>query len=164
MVSEDSIAHTPRWRGHLDSSMPLSAAVNPVPPELWLLPRWFPFHPGKMWCHCRMVYLPMCYIYGTKATGAQCHVTRALRRELYPIDEPYEGTDWDAARSKCAKEDLYYPHPLVQDALWWTLNKAEPLLVGSRLRRAALRKVMEHIHYEDENTRRVLRGHGLAHG
>jgi cycloartenol synthase len=36
--------------------------VNPIPPELWLLPRWFPFHPGKMWCHCRMVYLPMSYV------------------------------------------------------------------------------------------------------
>jgi squalene cyclase len=38
------------------------AGVNPIPPELWLLPRWFPFHPGKMWCHCRMVYLPMSYV------------------------------------------------------------------------------------------------------
>lgn len=36
--------------------------VNPMSPELWLLPRWFPFHPGKMWCHCRMVYLPMSYM------------------------------------------------------------------------------------------------------
>ena len=24
--------------------------VNPIPAECWLLPRWFPFHPGKMWC------------------------------------------------------------------------------------------------------------------
>jgi squalene cyclase len=38
------------------------AGVNPIPPELWLLPRWLPFHPGKMWCHCRMVYLPMSYM------------------------------------------------------------------------------------------------------
>jgi squalene cyclase len=36
--------------------------VNPIPPELWLLPVWFPFHPAKMWCHCRMVYLPMSYV------------------------------------------------------------------------------------------------------
>ena len=36
------------WRGH-----PV------IPPEMWLLPRWFPLHPGRMWCHCRMVYLPM---------------------------------------------------------------------------------------------------------
>ena len=33
------------WEGH-----------NVVPPEMWLLPNWFPFHPGRMWCHARMVY------------------------------------------------------------------------------------------------------------
>ena len=27
---------------------------NSVPPEMWLLPNWFPFHPGRLWCHCRM--------------------------------------------------------------------------------------------------------------
>ena len=30
--------------------------VNSIPPEMWLLPDWFPFHPGRLWCHCRMVY------------------------------------------------------------------------------------------------------------
>jgi len=33
------------WEGH-----------NVVPPEMWLLPNWCPFHPGRMWCHARMVY------------------------------------------------------------------------------------------------------------
>jgi len=33
------------WEGH-----------NVVPAELWLLPNWCPFHPGRMWCHARMVY------------------------------------------------------------------------------------------------------------
>lgn len=33
------------WEGH-----------NSVPPEMWMLPNWFPFHPGRMWCHARMVY------------------------------------------------------------------------------------------------------------
>ena len=27
---------------------------------------------------------------------------------------PYGRVDWNAARNQCAKEDLYYPHPLVQ--------------------------------------------------
>ena len=51
-------------------------------------------------------------------------------------------------RNQCAKEDLYYPHPLLQDVLWWTLYQAEPLLLGSCLRGAALRECMKHIHYE----------------
>ncbi|KAI4346304.1 hypothetical protein L6164_007217 [Bauhinia variegata] len=31
---------------------------NPLPPEIWLLPYMLPIHPGRMWCHCWMVYLP----------------------------------------------------------------------------------------------------------
>ena len=36
----------------------------------------------------------------------------ASRDELYPM--PYSSIDWNAARSQIAKEDLYYPHPLLQ--------------------------------------------------
>ena len=36
---------TMHWDGH-----------NSVPPEMWLLPKWFPFHPSRMWCQARMVY------------------------------------------------------------------------------------------------------------
>lgn len=57
---------------------------------------------------------------------------------------------------KSPKEDLYYPHPLLQDMLWASLDKAvEPILTcwpGKKLRDKALHAVMEHIHYEDENT------------
>lgn len=43
---------------------------------------------------------------------------------------------------------LWLPAPL-QDVLWWTLHKfGEPLLLGSRLRKAALKECMKHIHYE----------------
>jgi hypothetical protein len=52
------------------------------------------------------------------------------------------------AGDRCAPSDLYYPHPWVQDVLWWTLYKAERLLLGSRLRKAALQEVMRHVHYE----------------
>lgn len=50
------------------------------------------------------------------------------------------------------------PHPLLpamQDVMWWVLYQAEGLLEGSWLRRKALSTIMEHIHYEDENTRYV---------
>ena len=104
-----------------------------MPPEMWLLPYALPVHPGRMWCHCRMVYLPMCYVYGIKGTGPRSALTEALKRELYCA--PYDSINWDAARSECCAEDLYYPHPLLQDAIWWTLNKAEPLLLNSRLRK-----------------------------
>lgn len=51
-------------------------AINAVLPELWLLPYALPFHPGRFWCHCRVIYLPMAYIYGRKATA---HITPLLK-------------------------------------------------------------------------------------
>ncbi len=35
-----------------------------------------------------------------------------------------------------------------QDCLWWVLYKAENVLLGSSLRKAALKEIMKHIHYE----------------
>ncbi|XP_074308924.1 cycloartenol synthase 2 [Silene latifolia] len=133
---------------------------NPLPPEIWLLPYMLPFHPGRMWCHCRMVYLPMSYLYGKRFVGPLTPTVLSLRRELFNV--PYHEIDWDRARNECAKEDLYYPHPLVQDILWASLHKVvEPILLrwpGKRLREKALTTVMEHIHYEDENTRYICIG------
>ncbi|XP_019069346.2 cycloartenol synthase [Solanum lycopersicum] len=133
---------------------------NPLPPELWLLPYFVPVHPGRMWCHCRMVYLAMSYLYGRRYVGPINSIILSLRRELYTT--PYHHIDWDLARNQCAKEDLYYPHPLVQDILWEGLHKiGEPLLMQwplSKLRKKALNTVMEHIHYEDENTNYICIG------
>jgi cycloartenol synthase len=127
---------------------------NPLPPEMWLLPYCLPIHPGRMWCHTRMVYLPMSYLYGKKFVAHITSTILALRRELYTL--PYHQIDWDLARNQCAKEDLYYPHPLIQDILWEGLHKfGEPLLNKwpfSKLRNTALNTVMQHIHHEDEST------------
>nr|BAI48072.1 cycloartenol synthase [Goniophlebium niponicum] len=133
---------------------------NPLPPEIWLLPYFLPIHPGRMWCHCRMVYLPMCYIYGKRFTGKITELVLSLREELYGI--PYTDINWSKARNECAKEDLYYPHPMLQDVLWGTLHKVvEPALMhwpGSSLRSKALATVIKHVHYEDENTRYICIG------
>ncbi|XP_020599649.1 cycloartenol synthase isoform X2 [Phalaenopsis equestris] len=133
---------------------------NPLPPEIWLLPYALPIHPGRMWCHCRMVYLPMSYLYGKRFVGPITTTIQLLRKELYTIS--YDKIDWNLARNQCAKEDLYYPHPLIQDLLWASLHKiGEPIFMnwpGSMLREKALSTVMQHIHYEDENTRYICIG------
>ncbi|KDP27754.1 hypothetical protein JCGZ_19783 [Jatropha curcas] len=133
---------------------------NPLPPEIWLLPYFLPFHPGRMWCHCRMVYLPMSYLYGKRFVGPITPTVLSLRKELFTL--PYHEIDWNHARNHCAKEDLYYPHPLVQDVLWGVLHKiVEPILMhwpAKKLREKALSTAIEHIHYEDENTRYICIG------
>ncbi|GAB2289843.1 CRISPR-associated protein 1 [Dionaea muscipula] len=136
------------------------AGNNPLPPEMWTLPYALPIHPGRMWCHCRMVYLPMSYLYGKRFVGPMTPTVLSLRRELYST--PYHEIDWDHARNECAKEDLYYPHPLLQDVLWAFLHKVvEPVLMlwpAKYLREKALRTAMENIHYEDENSRYICIG------
>nr|BBJ70065.1 oxidosqualene cyclase [Imperata cylindrica] len=127
---------------------------NPIFPELWLTPQFLPFHPGKFWCLTRMVYLPMAYLYGKKFVGPITPTILALREEIY--DTPYGKIDWSDARNKCAKEDLVCPRTLLQNVVWTSLYKCvEPVLSTwpvNKLRERALENLMEHIHYEDENT------------
>eukprot|EP00605_Chrysophyceae_sp_TOSAG23-4_P001149 GSChrysophyteH1.ASY1.ANO1.1256.1 assembled CDS len=82
--------------------------INSIPAEMWLLPRWFPLHPGKMWCHARMVYLPMCYVY--------C-------KRFEADDLPYHKVDWDAFRQTCADIDTYSPlAPVMKTALAFVID------------------------------------------
>ncbi|KAL2896648.1 Lupeol synthase, partial [Bienertia sinuspersici] len=133
---------------------------NPMPPEFWLLPKVSPMHPGKMLCYCRLVYMPMSYLYGKKFVGSITPLILSLRKELYT--QPYHEINWNKARNTCAKEDLYCPHPLVQDMAWGFLHHcAEPVLNCwplSKLREKAMNIAMEHIHYEDINSRYLCIG------
>lgn len=99
------------WDGH-----------NSVPPEMWLLPNWFPFHPGRMWCHARMVYLPMGYIYGARFVYDKAEsdpVVLALRKELYC--QPYDSIPWMRTRHMVADMDNYSP-------LHWVMATAQNAL------------------------------------
>lgn len=57
--------------------------------------------PGRMWCHCRMVYLPMSYLYGKRFVGPITSTVLSLRKELFTV--PYNEVDWNEARNLCAK-------------------------------------------------------------
>ena len=60
------------------------------------------------------------------------------------------------------QEDIYYPHPLIQDLLWDGLYMfMEPFLNRwpfNKIREKALETTMKHIHYEDENSRYITIG------
>jgi len=103
------------WEGH-----------DSVPPEMWLLPNWFPFHPGRLWCHCRMVYLPMGYLYGSRFIYDKAEtddVVLSLRKELYC--EPYESICWTNTRHFIAPMDNYSPIPFVMEFAQNALAKYE---------------------------------------
>ncbi|GMN56822.1 hypothetical protein TIFTF001_025937 [Ficus carica] len=136
------------------------SGCNPVPPELWLFPRMFFINPGKMLALARMIYLPTAYLYGKRFVGPITELILSLREEVYT--EPYDKINWNKARKTVAKEDLFYPHPLVQDMLWGCLyHVVEPTLARwpfSKIREKALKVVIEHVHYEDEITRYLCIG------
>jgi cycloartenol synthase len=129
-------------------------AVNPIPPECWLLPRWFPFHPGKMWCHSRMPYLPMSYIYGQRCTMSPISpLALSLRSEL--LTEAYEETDWDKARNTVADIDLYAPHTFFLDVAlgayrWY--EKFAPSWIRKPLADRGAKFAIEYVHKEDLHT------------
>ncbi|PIN02910.1 Oxidosqualene-lanosterol cyclase [Handroanthus impetiginosus] len=133
---------------------------NPIPPEFWFLPNFSLIHPGKMLCYARLVYMPMSYLYGKRFVGPITRLVLSLRQEIYA--QPYDEINWNKARNTCAKEDLYYPHPFIQDMLWGFLYRfTEPVLKRwpfSKLREKALRIAMEHVHYEDKNSRYICIG------
>ncbi|KAG0531662.1 hypothetical protein BDA96_04G041600 [Sorghum bicolor] len=101
-----------------------------------------------------MVYLPMAYLYGKKFVGPITPTILALREEIY--DTPYGEIGWSDAANKCAKEDLVCPRTLLQNVFWTSLYRCvEPVLSScpvNKLRERALGNLMDHIHYEDENT------------
>ncbi|KAG5230730.1 beta-amyrin synthase [Salix suchowensis] len=137
------------------------SGCNPMPPEFWILPTALPVHPAKMWCYCRLVYMPMSYLYGKRFVGPSTPLILSLREELYL--EPYESVRWRQVRYLCARKDLYYPHSLIQNFLWDSLYLiSEPLLTrwpfNQLIRKKALEVTMKHIHYEDESSRYITIG------
>ncbi len=129
--------------------------IEPVPPELWLLPEALPVHPSRLWCHCRMVYLPMSYLYGRRARIPESALTAALRSELY--DEPYTDIDWAAARARVAATDAYTPRSSLLAGANRVLLAYEKR-PNKMLRRRAIGFVLDQIRAEDRNTDYVCIG------
>jgi lanosterol synthase len=123
--------------------------IHPLPPELWLLPKEAPMHPSKLWCHARQVYLPMAWLYGTRATVAQTPLLAALRDELYA--GRYDTIDWKRERDTVSKADDYRPSTVALSAA----NQAQRViekLPRVLFRQRALDECLHHIRYEDAVT------------
>ncbi|TYG66084.1 hypothetical protein ES288_D06G238900v1 [Gossypium darwinii] len=113
-----------------------------------------------MLCYCRLTYLPMSYLYGRKFVGPITPLILQLRQELHT--EPYNEIHWSKKRHLCAKEDLHYPHTLLQILLWDSLHLfSEPFIncwPFNKLRKKSLKVAMDIIHYEDESSRYITIG------
>lgn len=97
--------------------------VNPVPPELWLLPDWVPISPWRWWIHMRQVFLPMGYIWSKKWQYPKADsdpLVRQLRQELFTA--PHEDIAWARYRNAISPRDNYHPKS-------WVLNLINYFLV-----------------------------------
>ncbi|KAJ7178394.1 terpene synthase [Mycena crocata] len=124
--------------------------VNPVPPELWLLPDWVPFHPGRWWIQTRMIFLAMSYLYRVRFQAEETTLILALRKELYTT--PYHKLDWPAQCNNIAAVDIYAPHTPLLDFMNFFLRGTLEACPFPPLQRRALDRVYEMICMEDENT------------
>ena len=123
--------------------------LSPVTPELWLLPYGLPAHPARLWCHCRMVYLPMSWLYGTRAQVPDRPIVHALRSELY--QQPWGQIDWKANVYTVAPADDVTPVSGAYKAIAKLLGGYERV-ASKRLRQRAQDFVLDQIRREDRNT------------
>ncbi|RHZ69532.1 hypothetical protein Glove_283g113 [Diversispora epigaea] len=124
--------------------------INPVPPELWLLPYFFPIHPARYWIHTRVIYLPMGYIYGQRLSAEETPLILQLRQELFT--QNYETINWAKARGNVAEVDLYAPYSKLLKVCNFFLSLYEKIPNIFGIRDIALEESYELIQYEDMNT------------
>ncbi|XP_076460564.1 lanosterol synthase-like isoform X2 [Babylonia areolata] len=124
-------------------------------PEMWVFPQWLPFHPSKLWCHCRQVYLPMAFCYGRRITAPVDDLIRSLRQELYTED--YDSIRWSAMRSNVSTADLYTPHSTLLELAYYVLDTYERFH-STALREKALKECYRHICADDTFTKGISIG------
>jgi lanosterol synthase len=123
--------------------------LNPTLPELFLLPRWLPFHPHRYYCHTRYIYLAIASLYANRFRARLGPIIQELRHELYAV--PYQTIDFAAHRHEVAPSDLY-----VRPG--WLLRLGYGLLSlydrhhSSGLRQQALAYCLERIRYEQRTS------------
>ncbi|HEX9102152.1 MAG TPA: prenyltransferase/squalene oxidase repeat-containing protein [Polyangia bacterium] len=129
--------------------------MNPIPPELFLLPDWVPLHPNNYYCHTRYIYLGIAYLYGRRLKCEIGPIRDELRRELYAGE--YDSIDFAAHRHEIAPSDLHVRPSAPLRALYDALHQYEKRPVGP-LRARALKHCFSRIVYEQE----ASRGQGLS--
>lgn len=97
--------------------------INPVLPEAWLLPSWLPIHPGNFYCHTRLIYMPMGFIYGRKFQAPLTPLIAQLRCELYVSN--YEKVNFKEARGRLRAEEIYNPPSAVLKVIYKLSNLYE---------------------------------------
>lgn len=125
--------------------------VNPVPPEIWLMPDWVPIAPWRWWIHMRQVFLPMSYIYSKRWTCEETELVRELRQEVFV--QPWGAIRWASHRNDISDMDNYHPKSaLLNTVNWFLYNIWDPYLRPNWVKERAEAWTSELVDMEDANT------------
>lgn len=130
--------------------------IQPIVPELWLLPESAPLHPRRLYCHMRLIYLGLSFVYGHRFVAPMDHAIASLRSELYP--EGYDERRFAAHRDEVAPTDLFEAPSAGLRRVFELVRRAQqvmPAAVAKPLRRRALARALEHIQFELRSTQSV---------
>lgn len=115
-----------------------------------LLPDWVPFHPWRWWIQCRVVYLPVSYLYGEKVQKPVNKLLLNIRDEIYR--QKYEEIDFTRYLNHVSPSDLMKPLSLALRTANALLRGWEYFLRPTWISRWAAQRVCALIKREDENT------------
>lgn len=128
--------------------------VQPIVPELWLVPEQAPIHPRRLYCHMRLIYLGLSYVYGARLQAEQSTLLDVIGTEIYP--DGRADALFERARDKVAPSDLYEAPAPALTRLLHGVGAVEKRLgrnvIGSRLRKRALYRALREIDFEFEST------------
>ncbi len=122
--------------------------INPILPQLWLLPRSMPGHPSGYYCHTRLIYLAMGYLYGVRFAAPVDDLISSLRDELY---EDFDSVEFESFRLRISKSDLYDPPSAALRGVYEAMRKLNRYL-PKRLLDNSLRFVLEQVEFEEKST------------
>lgn len=144
-LAGEDVASVPTWGKLWLAMMGLYGweGVNPIPPEIWLLPTSAPMHPRRFYNHTRLIYLAFSYLYGVRFQGPETPLISAIRAELYPGG--FEHVDFADHRSRVSARDRFVPVDPVLEAAFAGLavwEKVAPASVRARALSVALGRIV----------------------
>ena len=126
------------WRG-----------LNPILPELWSLPRWIPLHPSNWYCHSRLIYMGMAFIYAHRFSMPMTPTLAEIRDELFV--EEFDTVDFERSRNRLREADLYVP-PTVPLRLAYRISQIFERFHRVGFRKRCLEKLLRQIQWELQGT------------
>ena len=123
--------------------------VNPSLPELWILPKFLPIHPSKLYCHTRLIYLPIAILYRLKTQIKTDSLIKELRKELYLVS--YNSIRFKENRNQIFKNDLFEKPNLFLRLSFAFLKKIEPI-IPQKITQKSINKCYDHLKYELSTT------------